>query len=238
MKLSIVIPCYNEVATIQEIIKRVMSTELLLEKEVIIVDDCSTDGTRDVLKSLQKEYKNIELYFHEKNQGKGAALNTGFRNITGDLVIIQDADLEYDPNEYPKLIKPIIEDKADVVFGSRFIGSEPHRVLYFWHSMGNKLLTLISNAFTNLNLTDEAACYKVFRKEIIKQFKIEEKRFGIDPEVVAKVAKLAKKKNYRIFEVGISYFGRTYSEGKKINWKDGVSAIRCIIKYNLFRRKP
>ncbi len=238
MKLSIVIPCYNEIATIQEIIKRVMSTELLFEKEVIIVDDCSNDGTRVLLESLQEEYKSIKLFFHEKNQGKGAALNTGFKNITGDLVIIQDADLEYDPNEYTKLIKPIIDDRADVVFGSRFIGSEPHRVLYFWHSMGNKLLTLISNAFTNLNLTDEAACYKVFRTEIIKQFVIEEKRFGIDPEVIAKVAKLAKKKNYRIYEVGISYFGRTYSEGKKINWKDGVSAIRCIIKYNLFRRTP
>jgi glycosyltransferase involved in cell wall biosynthesis len=227
MKLSVVVPVYNEKNTIREIYKRIRAVDL--DKEIILVDDCSTDGTRDIIKEF--EDVNTNIYFHEKNTGKGAALRTGFQKATGDILVIQDADLEYDPSEYPKLIRPIIEGKADVVYGSRFSGGECHRILFFWHMAGNKFLTLLSNIFTNLNLTDLETCYKVFNREVYEKIKIEENRFGVDPEITAKVAKLGA----RIYEVGISYAGRNYREGKKIGWKDGVSAIRCIIKYNLFR---
>ena len=229
MKLSVVIPCYNEVATIDQILEAVRASPYP-DKEVIVVDDCSGDGTRD---RLTGELRGAidQLVLHDVNRGKGAALRSGIRAATGDLVIIHDADLEYDPKEWPKLIAPILEGRADVVFGSRFMGAEPHRVLYFWHRMGNGLLTLLSNMFTNLNLTDMETCYKVFRREIIQSIAIEEDRFGFEPEVTAKVAKLG----CRIYEVGISYYGRTYAEGKKIGYKDGFRAIYCILKYNLFR---
>lgn len=228
MKLSIVIPCYNEEKTIEKIIAAVKNAPVA-NKEIIVVDDCSKDGTREKLKSVI-EPMGVRVLFHDINQGKGAALRTGIQACTGDVVIIQDADLEYDPSEYPHLLQPILDDKADVVFGSRFLGSGPHRVVYFWHMMGNSFLTLLSNMFTNLNLTDMETCYKMFRREIIQSITIEENRFGFEPEITAKIAKL----KCRIYEIGISYYGRTYEEGKKINWKDGVSAIRCILKYNLF----
>ena len=229
MKISIVIPCYNEAETIEAIVQAVLAAPLP-NLEIIIVDDCSTDGTKELL------YKKIshlvdQIIYHKKNQGKGAALRSGFANVTGDIVIIQDADLEYNPQEYPVLIQPILDGKADVVFGSRFQGGQAHRVLYFWHYMGNKALTLLSNMFTNLNLTDMETCYKVFRNEVLQQIEIKENRFGVEPELTAKVSKLG----CRIYEVGISYSGRTYSEGKKINWKDGVQAIWCILKYNLIK---
>ena len=227
MKLSVVVPVYNEKKTIREIYKRIRAVDL--DKEIILVDDFSTDGTQDIIKEFEDD--NTKIIFHEKNMGKGAALRTGFLKATGDILVIQDADLEYDPSEYLKLISPIIEGKADVVYGSRFAGGEYHRILFFWHMVGNKLLTLLSNIFTNLNLTDIETCYKVFRREVYEKIKIEENRFGVEPEITAKVAKLG----VRIYEVGISYAGRSYGEGKKISWKDGVSAIRCIIKYNLFR---
>ena len=228
MKISIVIPCYNEAETIEAIVQAVLAAPLS-NQEIIIVDDCATDGTKELL------YKKIshlvdQIICHTKNQGKGAALRSGFANVTGEIVIIQDADLEYNPQEYPVLIQPILDGKADVVFGSRFQGGQAHRVLYFWHYMGNKALTLLSNMFTNLNLTDMETCYKVFRNEVLQQIEIKENRFGVEPELTAKVSKLG----CRIYEVGISYSGRTYSEGKKINWKDGVQAIWCILKYNLF----
>ncbi len=233
MKLSVVIPVYNEAATIAQLVERVQSIELPdIEKEIVMVDDFSTDGSRDVLAKLG-EQPDITVVMHEYNQGKGAALRTGFAATTGDFVIIQDADLEYNPQEYPKLLEPILDGKADVVYGSRFVGGQSHRVLYFWHSMGNRCLTLMSNMFTDLNLTDMETCYKVFRKEVIDQFTIEEDRFGVEPEMTAKIAKL----RCRIYEVGISYAGRTYEEGKKIGWRDGVRAIWCILKYNLFRSK-
>jgi glycosyltransferase involved in cell wall biosynthesis len=226
MKLSIVIPCYNEVNNIKIVVDEVLcSTQI--EKEVIIVDDYSTDGTRELLSNLKIE--NVKIIFHPKNEGKGASLRSGFEKITGDIVIIQDADLEYSPREYEKLIQPIIDGKADVVYGSRFKGGDAHRVLYFWHYVGNKILTTMSNIFTNLNLSDMETCYKVFRKEVLNNINIQENRFGFEPEITAKIAKL----KCRIYEVGISYSGRTYKEGKKINWKDGFSAIRCIIKYNI-----
>lgn len=225
-------PVYNEVATLDEIIKVVLEAadpDGITEKELIIVDDCSSDGTVDLLKSINND--KIKVFFHSVNQGKGAALRTGFEKVSGDIVIIQDADLEYDPNEYPRLLKPIIMNRADVVYGSRFLGGEAHRVVYFWHRFGNGFLTLFSNMMSDLNLTDMETCYKVFRTSILKQIRIEESRFGFEPEITAKISKL----KCRIYEVGISYYGRTYEEGKKIGWKDGMRAVWCIIKYNLFR---
>jgi glycosyltransferase involved in cell wall biosynthesis len=231
MKLSVVIPVYNEEPFIRKIIESVKGADVgSLEKEIIVVDDCSIDGTREILKNEIEEQVDKVIY-KEKNEGKGAALRTGFEFASGDLVIVQDADLEYDPNEYRKLLDPILQGKADVVFGSRFIGSEPHRVLFFWHYVGNNILTLLSNMFTNLNLTDMETCYKVFRKEVLEEITVDQNRFGFEPEITAKVAKA----NWRIYEVGISYSGRNYAEGKKIGWKDGVQAIWCIIKYNLLK---
>ena len=229
MKLSIIIPCYNEKDTIREVVQAVR-TAPVAEKEIIIVDDCSTDGTRDI---LQSEIVPLveKVIFHGANKGKGAALRTGIRAATGDIVIVQDADLEYDPREYPLVIEPILQGKADVVYGSRFMGGRPHRVLFFWHYMGNKFLTLLSNMFTDLNLTDMETGYKAFRQEIIQSVHIEEDRFGFEPEITAKVAKMG----VRLYEVGISYYGRSYAEGKKIGWKDGLRAIYCILKYNLLR---
>jgi len=229
MKLSIVIPCYNERSTIENIVAAVKAAPVP-EKEIIIVDDCSSDGTRDILRDRVTSQVDKVIY-HDVNQGKGAALRTGFQAATGDLVVVQDADLEYDPQEYPRLMEPILRDKADVVFGSRFMGGEPHRVVYFWHCVGNRFLTLLSNMCTNINLTDMETCYKMFRREVIQSIRIEENRFGFEPEITAKVAK----GKYRVYEVGISYYGRTYAEGKKIGWRDGFRAIYAIVKYNLLQ---
>jgi glycosyltransferase involved in cell wall biosynthesis len=231
MKLSVVIPVYNEAATIREVVARVCAVTLRGELELVIVDDCSTDGTRHVLEELSRQ-PGVRVVLHDRNRGKGAALRSGFAFATGDVIIIQDADLEYDPEEYPRLLQPILDNKADVVFGSRFFGGECHRVLYFWHYVGNRFLTLLSNASTNLNLTDMETCYKVFRREIIQALELREDRFGFEPEITAKVAGLG----CRIYEVGISYAGRTYEEGKKIGWRDGVRAIWCIVKYRPRRR--
>lgn len=227
MKLTIVIPVYNELSTIEQIIQLV-KTSPVADKEIILVDDYSTDGTRELLES-KLEAQVDKVIYQPRNYGKGFALRTGFQHATGDIVIVQDADLEYDPNEYPAMIEPIVTDKADVVYGSRFIGGGPHRVVYFWHYMGNRLLTLLSNMLTNVNLTDMETCYKAFRREIIQSIEIKENRFGFEPEITAKIAR----KQVRMYEIGISYYGRTYSEGKKIGWKDGVKAIWCILKYNL-----
>jgi len=229
MKLSVVMPVFNEKDHIEQIVKAVLAVPI--DKELIIVDDCSKDGTRDKLTGIAK-LPGVRVLYHDVNQGKGAALRTGFAAASGDLVLVQDADLEYDPREYPRLLAPIDEGKADVVFGSRFIGGDSHRVLYFWHSMGNRFLTLFSNMMTNLNLTDMETCYKVFRRELLRKITIKENRFGFEPEITAKIAKM----RCRIYEVGISYAGRTYDEGKKIGWKDGVRAIWCILKYNFSKK--
>lgn len=231
MLISIVIPVYNEANTILTLLDRVAAVSLPHEKEIIVVDDCSTDGTRELLRHYEApSVKRLSVIRHEMNMGKGAALKSGFSSTEGDVIIVQDADLEYDPNEYPKLIQPILDGRADAVYGSRFIGSEPRRVLFFWHYVGNRFLTLLSNMFTNLNLSDMETCYKVMKRDILSRIEIREKRFGFEPEITAKLAATG----CRIYEVGISYSGRSYREGKKINWKDGVWALWCIFKYNIF----
>ena len=227
MKLSIVIPVYNEAATISKIVDLVRSVDVGMEKEILLVDDCSRDGTRDVLQKMAASQADLKVLFHEVNQGKGAALRTGFSAATGDVVLIQDADLEYDPREYPRLLQPIVEGHADVVYGSRFLGGGAHRVVFYWHYLGNWLLTTLSNMTTNLNLTDMEVCYKVFKREVIQSIPLKENRFGFEVEITAKVAR----RKLKIYEVPISYYGRDYSEGKKIGWKDGFSALRCIVKY-------
>ncbi len=228
MRLSVVIPVYNEVETIKEIVSRVQAVDL--EKEIIIVDDGSTDGTREQLQEISRAQKNVRVFYHDRNQGKGAALRTGFEVTTGDIVIIQDADLEYDPREYPVLLEPILDGRADIVYGSRFLGG-PHRVLFFWHYLGNKFLTLLSNTLTNLNLTDMETCYKVFRREVLNDIQLKSNRFGFEPEFTAKIAK----KGFRIYETPISYSGRTYAEGKKIGWKDGDKGYFCNYMVSIFR---
>jgi len=227
MKLSVVIPVYNEAATIAELISRVHAVDV--PKQIIVIDDGSTDGTREGLERLQQRYENMSVFAQPRNRGKGAALRLGFQHATGDFVLVQDADLEYDPAEYPVLLQPLIDGKADVVYGSRFLTTKQHRVLFFWHSVGNRLLTLISNMFTNLNLSDMETGFKVFRRDVIQSIKLEQSRFGFEPEVTVKIARM----KLRIYEVGISYYGRTYEEGKKIGWKDGVKALWCIVKYSI-----
>jgi glycosyltransferase involved in cell wall biosynthesis len=227
MKLSIVIPVYNEAATIAKIVDLVRSVEVGMEKEILLVDDCSKDGTREVLEKMAAEQADLQVRFHDVNHGKGAALRTGFQAATGDIVLIQDADLEYDPNEYPRLLKPIMDGHADVVYGSRFLGGGAHRVVFYWHYLGNKFLTTLSNMTTNLNLTDMEVCYKVFKREVIQSIPLRENRFGFEVEITAKIAR----RKCRVYEVPISYYGRDYAEGKKIGWKDGFSALRCILKY-------
>ncbi len=227
MKLSIVIPVYNEAATIAQIVATVRAVEVGMEKEILLVDDCSRDGTREVLEKMERESADLQVRYHAENQGKGAALRTGFAAATGDIVLIQDADLEYDPKEYPRLLQPILDGHADVVYGSRFLGGGAHRVVFYWHYLGNKLLTTLSNMTTNLNLTDMEVCYKVFKREVIQAIPLRENRFGFEVEITAKIAR----RNLKIYEVPISYYGRDYSEGKKIGWKDGFSALRCIVKY-------
>ena len=229
MELSVIIPVYNEVGTLEEILRRVRAVEI--PKEIILVDDGSTDGSRELLETIGQA-DDVHVFFHAENRGKGAAIRTGIEQARRDAVIIQDADLEYDPGEYPALLAPIADGLADVVYGSRFIGSGPHRVLYFWHMVGNQLLTLLSNMFTNMNLTDMETCYKMFRREVIQGIRIQEDRFGFEPEITAKISR----RNLRIYEIGVGYAGRTYDEGKKIGWRDGVRAIWCILKYNVFDR--
>ncbi|NLL28987.1 MAG: glycosyltransferase family 2 protein [Bacteroidales bacterium] len=236
--LSIVIPAYNEAKTIHKILDRICDVKLIsdLKKEIVIVNDCSKDDTLQVLEDYKNAHSNtdIKIFSQQINMGKGAALHRGIKEATGDFIIIQDADLEYDPREYNDLLKPILEDNADVVYGSRYAGGNPHRILFFWHTIGNKFLTFFSNMFSNLNLSDMETCYKLFRSEIIKSLNLREKRFGFEPEVTAKISRV---KNIRIYEVGISYYGRTYNEGKKIGWKDGFRALWCVLKYNIFCRK-
>ena len=228
MKVSIVIPVYNEKATIKEILRRVQAVKLGLAREIVIVDDCSNDGTSDILKRLAKR-PGLKIVFHDKNQGKGAALRTGFSRASGDIILVQDADLEYDPREYPRLLEPILDGRADVVYGSRFL-SGPHRVFFFWHYVGNKLLTTFSNMVSNLNLTDMETCYKVFKREVLQKIRLRSERFGFEPEITIKLAKL----RCRIYEVPVSYAGRDYSEGKKIGWKDGLAAVYHILRFGLF----
>jgi glycosyltransferase involved in cell wall biosynthesis len=228
MKLTVVVPCFNELGTITQVVEAIKRSPIQ-NLEIIVVDDCSTDGTREILQSVVASQVD-QIIYHKKNRGKGAALRSGFAAATGDIVIVQDADLEYDPQEFPRVIAPIVDGKADVVYGSRFFGGFPHRVVYYWHMLGNQFLTTLSNMLTNINLTDMETCYKAFRREVIQSVRIEENRFGFEPEITAKVAKMG----CRIYEVGISYYGRTYKEGKKIGWKDGFRAIFCILKYNLF----
>ena len=232
MKISVIVPCYNEVKFIREIITKIKTKNKSLNIEIIVIDDASDDGTKSELNLLKNEEKIEHLILNNKNMGKGFCVREGIKLSSGDIILIQDADLEYDPAEYEKLIMPIYNDQADVVYGSRFVGSECKRVLYFWHRVANYLLTFLSNMFTNINLTDMEVCYKVFRSDIIKKISLRENRFGFEPEITAKISKI---KDIRIFEVGVSYFGRTYSEGKKIRWRDGISAVRCIVYYNLFK---
>lgn len=234
--LSILIPAYNEERTIAFLLQKVVSVDLIdgIQKELVVINDCSTDQTEQVILEFKKLHPDLAIQYikHPINQGKGAAIHSGIKHATGDFVIVQDADLEYDPVEYNLLLKPLVSEIADIVYGSRFMGGKPHRILFFWHSIGNKFLTFVSNAFTNLNLTDMETCYKMFRREIIQSIRLRENRFGFEPEVTAKIARIP---SIRIYEVGISYYGRTYAEGKKINWKDGLRALYCIVRYNLFR---
>ena len=236
--LSIVIPAYNEAQTLDRVLDKIQTAELIdnIQKEIVIVDDCSIDNTEAIIREYMRCHQDMNIVFlrHDKNQGKGAALRTGIRRATGDYLIVQDADLEYDPNEYRYLLQPVIDGMADVVYGSRFMGGYAHRILFFWHTIGNKFLTFLSNMFTNLNLTDMNTCYKLFRTDLLRHIDIKENRFGFDPEVTAKMSKFPR---IRIYEVGISYYGRTYEEGKKINWQDGFRSLYCICRYNLFHRK-